>query len=99
MQSALAEMGDRLATIDIGRKDGELLYPFRGSWIPNPHEHNVARAEAYLRTKWHLDPSSRLATKDMGKIGGCAPFWGRGLGPHLTQRGQGRGLPPHQVAS
>jgi len=25
--------------------------------------HNVAWAEAYLRTKWSLDPSSRLATK------------------------------------
>jgi len=23
---------------------------------------NVARAEAYNRTKWHLDPSSRLVT-------------------------------------
>jgi len=25
----------------------------------------VARAEAYLRVKWHLDPSRRLATTDM----------------------------------
>ena len=24
--------------------------------------HNVAWAEAYLFTKWHLDPSNRLAT-------------------------------------
>ena len=32
------------------------------------------------------------------KIGGCAPF-GRGeLGPHLTQYGLCRGLPPYQVA-
>jgi len=30
--------------------------------------------------------------------GGCAPFGG-GLGPHLTQCGQERGLPPYQVAS
>ena len=30
------------------------------SWVPI--NVNVARAEAYLRTKWHLDPSSRLAT-------------------------------------
>ena len=29
--------------------------------------HNVAWAEAYHRTKWHLDPSSRLATIDMGQ--------------------------------
>ena len=29
---------------------------------------------------------------------GYAPL-GDGLGPHLTQRGQGQGLPPYQVAS
>ena len=51
--SAVAEIGDRLAT--IGRHQ-----PKRG--------------------------------------GGCAPFGG-GLGPHLTQCGQERGLPPYQVAS
>ena len=40
-------------------------------------QQSVAWAEAYLRTKWHLDPSSRLATIDMGrKLGGVAvpPF-------------------------
>jgi len=43
--------------------------------------HNVACAEAYLRTKWHLDPSSRLATTDMGrKLDGCASFLGTGAG-------------------
>jgi len=37
----------------------------------------MAWAEAYLRTKWHLDPSSRLATMCMGqKVVGCAPFLG-----------------------
>ena len=39
--------------------------------------HNVAWAEAYLPTKWHLDPSSRLATTDMGrKLGGAVPLIG-----------------------
>jgi len=35
------------------------------------------------------------------KIGDGAPppFGGRGLGPHLTQSGLGRGLPPYQVTS
>jgi len=34
-------------------------------------EHNVAQAEAYLHTKWHLDPCSYLATIDVGrKLGG-----------------------------
>jgi len=51
--SAVAEMGDRLATIDIGQKVGGLLCPFR-----------------------------------VGE-----------LGPHLTQRRLGRGLPPYQLAS
>jgi len=46
----------------------------------------VVWAEAYLRTKWHLDPCSRLTTIDMGlKLGASPPFWGGGLGPHLTQ--------------
>ena len=31
-----------------------------GSWVPILH--NVARAEAYLHAKFHLDPSNGLAT-------------------------------------
>jgi len=35
----------------------------------------VAWAEAYVRTKWHLDPYSCFATADMAqKLGGCASF-------------------------
>jgi len=44
-----------------------------GTWAPSNTmwPGNVAN----LRTKWHLDPSSRLATIDMGrKMGGCAPL-------------------------
>jgi len=45
-------------------------------------------AEAYLCTKWHLDPSSHLATTGMGrKLGAPSPFGGGELGPHLTQCG------------
>jgi len=41
-----------------------------------------------------------LATTDMSrKLGGCAPFFEGELGPHLTQRCLGRGLPSYQVAS
>jgi len=43
----------------MSRKYGELC-PLGESWVPI--QHNVAWAEAYLRTKWHLDPSNRLAT-------------------------------------
>jgi len=53
------------------------------------------QGKAYHYTKWHLDPSSRLATTDMSrKLGALPPFWaGRGAespcntmwhGPRLT---------------
>ena len=50
--------------------------PFGGrSWVPTYH--NVARAEAYVSTKWRLDPPSRLATTNMGrKLGRLRPFGG-----------------------
>ena len=59
-----------------------------------PHLTQCARAEAYHRTKWDLDPPSRLATTNMGlKLGACAPFLGDGeLDPHLALCGLGRGL-------
>ena len=42
-------------------------------------QHNATWTETYLRTKWHLDPSSRLATTDMGRnLGDCAPWGGAG---------------------
>jgi len=58
--TAVAEMGDRWATIDMGRKVGADVYLYVG-WAGSP-SNIVAWAEAYLRTKWHLDPSNRLAT-------------------------------------
>jgi len=46
-----------------------------GSWVPI--EHKVAWAEVYLRTKCHLNPSSRLATADIGRrLGRLCPFRG-----------------------
>jgi len=43
-----------------GPKSGGLLCLFPwGSWVP---PNTVALASAYLRTKWHLDPSNRLVT-------------------------------------
>jgi len=48
-----------------------------GEWEWVRIKHKVARAEAYLRTKWHLDPSSSLATIDMGrKFGAHRPLFG-----------------------
>ena len=95
--SVVAEMGDRLATINIGRREGAAV-PLFGGGEMGPIKHDVAWAEIYLRIKWHLDPSSRLATVDMGRKLGAVPFyWGGELGPHLTQCGLGQGLSPCQV--
>jgi len=71
-------MGDRLATIDMGQKWGAVPLLGGGSWVPM--QHSTAWAEAYLCTKWHLDPYCRLGTIDMGrKLGGdTAPFFGEG---------------------
>jgi len=83
----------------MGQKWG-CCAPFGESWVPIYH--NVAWAEAYLHTKWHLDhPSSRLVTTDMGgKLGADVPlFWEGELGPHLTQCGLGRVLHPCELAS
>ena len=46
--------------------------------------YNVAWAEAYLRTKWHLDPSSRLATTDIGRKLGAVPLRGGAGSPSNT---------------
>jgi len=56
-----------------------------GGWVPI--KHNVARADAYLRAKWHLDPSSRLATIHGPKSGGCcAPFVGESWVPKRSPK-------------
>jgi len=97
---------NRLATIDTGQlKNWGCCAPF--SWdergFPGPTLTSVPTG------RWPtsipsgiIDPSSRLDTtniwaKDWGW--GCAPFGEGELGPHLTQCGLGRGLPPCQVSS
>jgi len=69
---------------------------FRGKMWPHLTQRrlDVAWTSVYLHTKWHLNPSSHLATTDMcRKLGGCAPLEEGELGSHLTQCGQGRGRP------
>jgi len=82
-------MGDRFATIDMGRKDGAAV-SLSGGGVLGPHLPQCGLwAEVYLRTKWHLDLSSRLATIDMGRnVGVLSPFLGE-LGSRLTQCGPG----------
>jgi len=84
---------------------GHNTWPKLGVLCPPPlwgqvafPSNNVAWAEIYLCTKWHLNPSSRLATTDMDRKLRIVSFFGEGeLGPHLKQYGWGRGLPPCQV--
>ena len=115
--SAVTETCDRLATTDMGRKEGWVpspsntmspgpsLPPYQvASWSIQPFGHNrrgpkiggsalffgrgldphttqCHLGRAYLPTKWHLDPSSHVATTDMGqKLGGLCPFGGGGAG-------------------
>jgi len=95
--SAAVDMGDRLATIDMGRKLG-VVPPFgRGELGPYLAQCGLGRGlPPYRVASWSMQPfgHSRLGPK-MGSV----PFWGGELGLRLTQRCLGRGLPPYQVAS
>ena len=78
--------------------------PFFGGGELGPHVTQCGLAEAYYRTKWHLDPSSRLATTNIGhklRGGGCAPFWRRAGSPSsaMLPEPTARGLPARQVSS
>jgi len=54
---------------------GGCVFYSGGSCVPI--EHKLIWDEAYLHTKWHLSPSSRLATTDIGrKLGELCPFRG-----------------------
>ena len=89
-------MGDRLATTDMGRTVGAAV-PLSEQELGGRLT-NVAWADAYLHTNWHLDPSSRLDKIDMGrKVGELMRQFRREAGsPSNTM---GRGLPPYQVTS
>jgi len=47
-----------------------------GGFAPFMEREGDAWAEAYLRTKWHLDPRGRLAAIDMGQELGAPPPFG-----------------------
>jgi len=92
-------MGDRLATTDMGRKEGGCCAPFCGGAGHHLTQYGLGRGLTPY-TKWHLDPPSHLDTLDMGRKvgGGLCPYLGE-LDPYLTQSGLGRGLPAYQVTS
>ena len=79
------------------------LCPF-GEGDLGPHLTQYRLGKAYLRTKWHVDLSSRLVTihigcrlYESGEVG--VAFSVGELGPHLTECGRGQGLPARQVLS
>ena len=92
-------MGDRLVTIDRGRK----MWAAVGEGRAGSSSNNVAWVEVYLHIKWHLDPSSRLATIDMGRKvgrGAAVPLLvGAGSPCNTSGLGRGLGLPSYQLAS
>ena len=74
--SAVAEMGDRGHNRHGPKIGGSATFWRRGSWLPI---YNVASAEAYFPTKWHLDPSSHSATTEiLVENWGLCPF-GEGI--------------------
>jgi len=51
-----------------GPKSRGVLCPFPcGGEAGSPSNINVVRADAYHHTKWHVDPSNRLATRQTGQ--------------------------------
>jgi len=63
----------------MGRKVGAAVSPF---WVElGLHLTQCRLVYAYLRTKWHINPSSRLATTNMGRklAEGCGPLRGAGF--------------------
>jgi len=54
--AAVDEMGDSLATTDMGRKwGGGLCPPFWGERALGPHVTQCGLGRGLLLTKWHLD--------------------------------------------
>jgi len=91
-------MGDRMATVDMGRKLGGHA-TFWGSGELGPHLTQCRLGRGQPCNKWHLDPSSPLTTIDICQKSGAMSLLGGGdLGPYLTQCHLGRGLPPYHVA-
>jgi len=66
-----------VATTDMSRKEGGAVPLSQGGSGSPSH---CGLAEVYFCTKWHLHPSSRLATIDMGRKLGLRPLLGRGAG-------------------
>ena len=91
--SAVAEMGDHLATVDMGRKLGAV--PLLGELGPHLTQCGLGQGlHPYQVTSWSIQPFGH--NRHGPKSGGVPLLGGGELGPHLTQC---RLSPPYQVAS
>jgi len=63
----------------MGQKLGSSV-PLFGKGDLGPYLIQCRLGRGYLTNKWHLDPSSHLATTDMGQKLGLCPFGGGGPG-------------------
>ena len=99
MCSAAAEMGDRLATIDMDRKLGAVPLWTRGSWVPIYNTMWPGSRPISLPSGIFIHPAVWPQQTRAESWGRLCPFGEGELDPHLTQCGHGRGLPPCQVSS
>ena len=95
--SAVAEIGDHLATMDMGKKVGGCCAHFRGGVTGSPSNTMLPGLRpTSVPNGILIHPSVCPQQTWAEKWGGCCAGL---LGPHLTQSGLGRGLPAYQVAS
>ena len=94
--SAVAEMGDRLATIDMGRKS-EAVPHFGGEL--GPHVPQCGPRPTFVPSGILIHPAVCAQYTWAENRGLCPLFRGGELGPYLTQCRLGQGLPFYQVTS
>jgi len=89
-------MGDRGHNRHGPKRGGGLLCPFRGELEARLIQRGWA--DVYVRTKWRLNPSIRLATIDMNRKLGAVPLLVGAATPSNTTL-PGPTFTPYQVAS
>jgi len=83
-------MDNRLVTIDSVRNLGDAVPLSVAGGRMDPHitqcgpGRGLRRDEAYLRTKWHLDPSSRGLQQTWAETWGCCAALGGAESPSNT---------------
>ena len=94
--SSVAEMGDRLSTIDMHRKSRGLC-PFGEEGAESPSNTMSPGSRPTSLTSGILIYPAVWPQQTWTENWGCARLGG--VGPHLIQCGPDQGLPPYQVIS